>query len=202
MLPKGIPCSIPCCHTPRGTRDCIPLPHCTASNINYYKEQIGDAITSLTEQQEYTVYYESKIGKWHIDYGYNTRPMIEKCETAEEKTACLRKHRALLDCITKARKLFPHNITNPPLVAFTDEEEQDDRLRQPRPRINWEHAIFNFDKDYFVASKIYVSIFYDVTKKDFFLNVFKMSGMNHVKHDVIRHIEERLSTIEQQINGV
>ena len=163
--------------------NCIPLPNCNVGNIAAYKQQIN-AILVLLQQQSYRVQYVPQSSTWELDYGYESRPMFDRCESSQQRMICLKKRHVITDCILAARERLKHNITNP---------EQPHMEADNTPvGINWEYSIFNLDKDYSIWTTVKVAFYYDVNKKVFFINVSKYRGMNHVKQDIIRHITEQL----------
>jgi len=165
--------------------NCIPLPNCNVGNIAAYKQQIN-AILELLQHQSYRVQYIPQSSSWELDYGYESRPMIDRCESVQQKQICLKKKRVIGDCVLAARERLKHNITNPPQYHM----EADDHTPVG---INWEYSIFNLDKDHCIWTTVKVEFIYDVNKKVFLINVSKYKGMNHIKDDVIRYITEQVA---------
>jgi hypothetical protein len=167
----------------------IPLPNCNVDNIAAYKQQIN---AILLQNQKYRTGYEPQSSKWKLEYGYESRPMLDRLETREQKNICLKKRNIIGDCVLAAREKFPHNITNP--LQNHMEYENDTLLA-----INWEHSIFHFDKEYSVWTTVNVTIYYDINKKIFFINVSKLKGMKCVNEDIISYITEQLPHIEAAV---
>jgi len=153
-------------------------------NIAAYKQQIN-AILVLLQQQNYRVQYVPQSSKWELDYGYESRPMIDRCESTKQKQICQKKSFAISQCVLAARERLKHNITNPKQPHIEDDDHTP-------VGINWEYSIFNLDKDISFWTTVNIELYYDVNKKVFFINVSKYRGKNHIKEDIIRHITEQL----------
>jgi hypothetical protein len=165
--------------------DCIPLPNCNADNIAIYKAQLN---AILLQSQKYRIHYEPQSSKWKLEYGYESRPMYDRLETQQQKIICLKKKHIIGDCVLAARAKFPHNITNSPTPSI----DTDDTTMS----INWEHNIFNFDKNHSLWTQVNVAFYYDINKKVFFINISKAKGLNYVKEDIVRYIQQHLPAVE------